>query len=222
MTEEAVSVRSARRTALIVLAVLSVVFGPLATEAAAAEGQIVTQAEAFVDGDGDREFDHAFEIHDLDSPVVDSANVAVAHARGCTGCQAVALSFQIVLLQQPVHTIEPENLAVSLNEECTGCDAAAGAYQFVVGRGEPIRLTPSGYRELAQVRAEVARLQALRLSGPATVARADSLADEVRAILAKQVKPVDEWTQIVIDEHRFRSVGDGPPDESSTTVTAAA
>lgn len=222
MTEEAVGVRSVRRTAMIVLAILSVVFGPLATEVAAAEERIVTEAEAFVDNDGDREFDHAFEIHDLYSAVVDPANYALAHARGCTGCQAVALSFQIVLLQQPAHTIRPENLAVSWNEECTGCDAAAGAYQFVVGRGEPIRLTPTGYRQLARVRGKVASLQASGLSGPAMVARADTLADEVRAILAKQVKPIDEWTQVVIDEHRFRSVGDGPPDESSTTVTAAA
>lgn len=220
MTEEAVRVRSAGRTVLIVVAVLSVVFGPLAAEAAAAEERIVTEAEAFVDSDGDRDFDHAFEIHHLDSPVVDPANYAVAHARGCTGCQAVALSFQIVLLQQQAHTVKPENLAVSLNEECTGCDAAAGAYQFVVGRGESIRLTPTGYRQLARVRGKVARLQASGLSGPAMVARADRLADEVRAILAKQVKPIDQWTQVVIDEHRFRSVGDGPPDESSTTVAA--
>lgn len=56
-----------------------------------------------------------------------------------------------MLLQQPAEVVEPENLAVSLNEECSGCDVAAGANQFVVGRGEPIRLNPTGQKQLARV-----------------------------------------------------------------------
>lgn len=222
MNEQAVSQPVFARTAAVVVAVMSMVFSLVAAAPAAAEERIVTSAEAFVEGDGDRQFDHAFEIHELDDPVVDPGNVASAHARRCTGCQAVALSFQIVLLQQPAKVVEPENLAVSLNEECSGCDVAAGAYQFVVGRGEPIRLTPTGYRELALVRGEVARLRASGLSGPATVAEADKLADQVRAILAEEVEPVGRWTQVVIDDRRFRSLGNGQPEQSSATVFAAA
>jgi hypothetical protein len=187
---------------------------------AGAGDSVVTTAEAFVDRDFDRDFEYAFDIEDLDSPVVDPENLAVAHARRCTGCKAVGLSFQIVLLQQPATTVAAENLAVAVNEECTSCDAAAGAYQFIVGRGEPIRLTQAGYEQLADVRKRVALLEASTLTGPEMVARADQLADEVRAILSKEVRPLSEDYGAVIDDRRFRSFGDGTSQESSTTMTA--
>jgi hypothetical protein len=82
--------------------------------------------------------------------------------------------------------VEPENLALSLNEECSGCDASAGAYQFV-GRGEPIRLTPTGHKQLARVQGEVVGLRASRRSGPEIVAKADKLADKVRVIREDEV-----------------------------------
>lgn len=204
------------------MAAVIAVVGSVLTPPAYADERIVTEAEAFVDQDGDRDFDYAFEVHDLDSPVVDPGNVATAHALGCVQCQAVALSFQVVLVQGVAEVVEPENLAVSLNEECTRCDAAAGAYQFVVGRGEPIRLTPTGRRQLAVVRGEVARLQASKLRGPAIVAEADKLADRVRAILEDHVEPVGDPSQVVIDERRFRSVDNAPSQQSSTTVFSAA
>lgn len=204
------------------MAVIVMVVGSIFSLPALADERIVTEAEAFVDEDGHRDFDHVFEVHDLDSPVVDPANLASAHARGCTRCQAVALSFQVVLVQGVAEVVEPENVAVSLNEECSRCDAAAGAYQFVVGRGEPIRLTSTGRRELAQVRVEVARLQTARLSGPVIVARADELADRVRAILESHVEPVAGQAQVVIDDRRFHSIDSGPSQQTSTTVLAAA
>jgi hypothetical protein len=211
------------RRAVVAWVVMGLVFTSFTTAPAAADERIVTRAEAFVEQDGGRAFDDAFEIHELDSPVVDPGNVATAHARRCVGCRAVALSFQIVLLQQPAEVVRPENLAVSLNEECTSCDAASGAYQFVVGRGEPIRLTPTGYRKLALIRGEVARLEVSRLSGPAIVAKADKLADEVRAILKTEVQPVDDWFAVVIDDRRLRSFnGDTPQQSSTTTMTEAA
>ena len=213
--------RPASRALTFVVAILSVLFGPLAAGTAGADDQIITRAEAFVDIDGARDMDTVFEVHDLDSPVVDAGNLAFAHALRCTDCQAVALSFQIVLLQQPVTTLVPENLAVSLNEECTGCDAAAGAYQFIVGRGEPVRLTPTGYQQLGQIRGEVHRLQGSRLSGPETVAAADSLADRIRAILAAEVQPVADGYPPHIEDHRYRAVGNSPVEESSTVVAAA-
>lgn len=209
------------RTLAVALALVGALVASLAGVAGADE-RIVTRAEAFVEVDGRRDFDQTFEIHDLNSGIVDAGNVATAHARRCTGCQAVALSFQVVLVQQPAEVVVPENLAVSLNEECTGCDAAAGAYQFVVGRGEPIRLTPSGHEQLARVRGEVARLQGAMLSGPETLARAGQLADKVRAILVEEVHPVDEWVEILIEDRRSRQTHDGPTQESITTVATAA
>lgn len=50
------------------------------------------------------------------------------------------------------------------------------------------------------------------------MAKADKLANKVRAILEDEVEPVGSWTQVVIDDRRFRSLGDGLPQQSSTTV----
>jgi hypothetical protein len=45
------------------------VFGSLAADPAAADHTVVTSAEAFVDRDGNRDFEYAFEIDDIDVPM---------------------------------------------------------------------------------------------------------------------------------------------------------
>jgi hypothetical protein len=173
--------------------------GPLGTGlAAAGDGErLVTSAEAVVTVDKARVFDDAFRVADFEEDVLDAGNYAFAHAKGCEGCQAVALSYQIVLVQEPPEVVTPENLAVSLNEACDSCVAAAGAYQFVVG-GEPVRLTWTGWWKLGSIRYRVAQLEDSGLTGPEMVAQADALADEIRAVLKTELRRVDG------DEHRGR------------------
>ncbi len=56
------------------------------------DGRLVTYAEAVVTGDGGFEFDSAFRIADFEEEVLDAGNYAFANAKGCEGCQAVALT----------------------------------------------------------------------------------------------------------------------------------
>jgi len=83
----------------------------LVTGVARADGNgdshVVTSAQAEVTVDNQRVFDDAFRIVESEGAVVNAANYT--HAKGCQGCQAVAISFQIVLVQEPPENITPEN-----------------------------------------------------------------------------------------------------------------
>ncbi len=212
---------SLRRRAFASFAAAAVLFtGPVAGAARADDKQAVTSATAEVTRDNQYRFDDAFRIVESEGDVVDAANYAYAHAKGCEGCTAVALSFQIVLVQEPPETVTPENAAVALNELCDSCDAAAGAYQFVVG-GQPVRLTGSGRQQLDDVRKQVDALRTSGLSGPAMVAQADALADQVRSILKTELRSTDENGhgdgKAKVDERRTHEDGpDGRSDDAQT------
>jgi hypothetical protein len=188
-----------------------VVAGPLAAGAALADddggGRLVTSAEAVVTRDGRMQFDSAFRIADLDEDVVDPGNYAFAHAKGCEGCQAVALSYQIVLVQRPPDVVTPENISVALNEECASCVAASGAYQFVVG-GEPVELTWDGRKQLKDIAGRVEALRRSGLPGPDMVDQADLLADEIDGVLKTQLRSVDgdDDHKGRVEEHRVKEV----------------
>jgi hypothetical protein len=86
---------------------------------------------------------------------VTSANVARAVAHDCTGCQAVAVAFQAVLVTGNPRTVAPRNIAFANNVRCTGCAAFAFAFQYVVSTGGPARLSPAGMQGIQALRQEV-------------------------------------------------------------------
>jgi putative peptide zinc metalloprotease protein len=117
--------------------------------AQAATGENVAFAE--VTTDQGSAFDSAWDIERQRGGVVDQLNRAEARA-SCTGCEATAIAFQIVLAWGRPNPVVPQNVAVAVNENCTGCVAAAHARQFVRVLDAPSRLTGAGRAELAQVR----------------------------------------------------------------------
>jgi len=191
---------------------LLLVTGPIGAGIAGADdggdGRLVTSAEAVVTRDGRLAFDSAFRIADFEENVLDAGNYAFANAKGCEDCQAVALSYQIVLVQQPPTVVTPENVAVSLNENCQSCDSAASAYQFVVG-GAPIQLTWDGRKQLKDIEGRVAALRKSGLTGPEVVAKADALADEISTVLKTQLRAVDETGEHhgQVEERRVKDKG---------------
>jgi putative peptide zinc metalloprotease protein len=62
---------------------------------------------------------------------VDTTNEAYAFA-SCTGCTAVAVSFQVVLIVGQADVVIPQNLSAAVNYECVECVAFALASQLVV------------------------------------------------------------------------------------------
>ena len=119
-------------------------------------------AQATIEQDGGRAFDFAWDISHQRGGVVDQANKAHAAAR-CMDCEATAIAFQIVLVSGAPSTAAPTNEAVALNLECTRCEVVAEARQFVRVLDAPARLTGTGRRELRDVRADLAALDAADL-----------------------------------------------------------
>ena len=80
-----------------------------------------------------------------------SANIASATSTDCTGCRAVAVAFQAVVLTGDPNVVTPSNAAVAVNGGCTGCDTFAFAYQDIVMTSAAASLSPAGVAELRSV-----------------------------------------------------------------------
>jgi hypothetical protein len=140
---------------------------------------------------------------------VTSENVARARAHDCTGCQAVSVAFQAVLMRGNPHVVTPFNFADAENVNCDGCAAVAWAFQYVVTTDGPERLSPTAQQELA----------ALRQSVTATLAADQTLDDFITAMNAAQAK----FKQLVDDDIR-RSGGtphDGEMHEAEDATPGA-
>jgi putative peptide zinc metalloprotease protein len=187
------------RIRILLLALLAVL--TLATPLAGAQsndtqGPQNNQATAEARHAGDSVIDLAFSVRENASEVIDDTNSAVAYA-SCEACRAVAIAFQIVIVQGDPNTVTPTNVAVAVNNECQGCSTLALAYQFVVGYGEPVEFTEEGLRRLEKIRREFAKLEEeyANLTNEEIQARTDAFAAEIRDILATELVPVDKTSQ---------------------------
>lgn len=179
-----------------------------------AAAQQDTAAVAVNTRDGASIFRFAFSIRQVMGGTVDVDNAAVAWA-SCSDCRTVAVSFQIVLVQGDVESLSTDNLAVAVNYECTTCETLASAYQFVIG-GAPMRLTPEGRRQLAQVHrrlAELARRQENMTLGEIG-AELDAIAADIAAVLKTELEPIDRQEAPEGDDVEGT---DGTGDSTTTT-----
>ncbi|MET0480660.1 MAG: hypothetical protein ABWZ69_04830 [Mycetocola sp.] len=112
-----------------------------------------SQALAVATEDGSVVYDVAFALVWADGDRVDTTNEAYAFA-SCTGCAAVAVSFQVVLIAGQASVVVPQNLSAAVNYECVECVTFALASQLVVTLDGP--LTDSSTAELERLWAEIA------------------------------------------------------------------
>jgi putative peptide zinc metalloprotease protein len=152
--------RRARRSAILVAAVLACVL-PLGSAQAAPGTENV--ATAITEQDESRVFDFAWDVSmQRGDGVVDHVNAATARAR-CIRCGATAIAFQIVLVSGSPATVVPRNTAEAINLECTECVTVAEARQFVRVVPAPVRFTGAGRAILAEVREQLRALEAQNL-----------------------------------------------------------
>ncbi len=156
MTRTKLSSKTAARRITPLLVLLACALPAGSAQAAAATENVAT---ATIEQDGGRAFDFAWDIAKQRGGVVDHANKAHAAAR-CIGCEATAIAFQIVIASD-AERVAPSNQAVALNLECTQCEVVAEARQFVRVVDAPVRLTGRGRSDLADVRDDLADLEAL-------------------------------------------------------------
>jgi len=119
---------------------------PFAKPDAASEGD--TQALAVATADDSVVYDVAFALVWADESTVDTTNEAYAFA-SCSGCAAVAVSFQVVLIVGEADVVVPQNLSAAVNYQCIECVAYALASQLVVTiDGPPDATTLAALEEL--------------------------------------------------------------------------
>jgi hypothetical protein len=167
-----------RRKGLPALLVLACVLPAGSAQAASTENV----AEAVVAQDQTKAFDFAWDIDRQRGGVVDHLNRAEARA-SCTGCEATAIAFQVVLAWGSPNPVVPQNLAVAVNQNCTGCVAAAHARQFVRVLDAPSRFTGRGRAELADVRRDLRALEAQNLSPGQLFAAVEKQESRVKEVL---------------------------------------
>ena len=207
---------------LALLAMLACCAAPALAADQGLNGAKDNEAVAQPTGAGDSVIDLAFSVRETASDVVDETNTAVAYAN-CEACRAVAIAFQIVIVQGSPSTVTPQNVAVAVNDQCPDCSTLALAYQFVVGRGEPVEFTRRGLARLAAVRVRLALLERQygRLTNEQIRARTDAFAEEIRDILANDLVPAGTSGRRGQPIDRDETAQDDRGDPTATTTTPA-
>jgi putative peptide zinc metalloprotease protein len=139
--------------------------------------------------DGTTVFKVAFAIRHVMGDVVDQTNGAVAYA-SCTDCAAVAIAFEIVLVEGDPSTVTPTNVAIAFNENCDTCVAVAEAYQFVLGTGGLVHFDSEGNRILSEIRRQLHSLRKEGLTLDQLQAELDSIAAQIADVLANHLVAV--------------------------------
>jgi hypothetical protein len=96
-----------------------------------------------------------FEVGSTGADRVTSTNLAIARPHDCTGCEALAASYQAVFMTGNPSYVSPRNAAVATNENCTSCGSFAFAYQYVLSTDGPVYLSESGRDQIRDIRAAV-------------------------------------------------------------------
>ncbi len=96
-----------------------------------------TQALAVNTTDGTTRYDVAFALVWADDGTVLNTNEAYAFA-SCTGCAAVAVGFQVVLVLGQADVVVPQNLSAAVNYNCVQCVAYSLAQQLVLTLDGPL------------------------------------------------------------------------------------
>jgi putative peptide zinc metalloprotease protein len=143
-------------------------------------------AVAINEEDGTSIFKLAFHIRRITDEVVDPTNLALAYS-SCENCRTVAISIQVVLVASDPRIVAPENLALAVNFECTMCETFASAYQFVLGTGDDFHFSKEGRRAIRDIHKQLRDLRHSELSIPELDAEVDRLADELFAVIKKEI-----------------------------------
>lgn len=79
-------------------------------------------------------------------------NLAYAYSHGCaSGCESIAVAYQVVLVDQQNSSQSPQNAAVAINDSCTGCATFAYADQYAVDVPPGTHLSDHARQELDQI-----------------------------------------------------------------------
>jgi putative peptide zinc metalloprotease protein len=172
---------------VLALAIALLCLGALPAVAGGPNNLVFSDATADANGAGTFDTHSNMVAMPTGTDEVTSANVARAMAHDCTGCQAVAVAFQAVLVTGNPRTVAPRNIAYANNVRCTGCAAFAFAFQYVVSTGGPARLSPAGMQGIQALRREVADDLATDLTPDDLNVRLTDIGDRFQALVDREI-----------------------------------
>jgi hypothetical protein len=178
-----------RRFAITIVMTVAMTLGAIASPSiAAAEGGHNNIVVVKNSTDATTNARSGLAVSEAPGDTVDNQNVAYANSHDCTGCGAVAVAMQVIVVEGNPHDFEPANAAVAVNTNCISCHSFAFAFQYVVQPGDDVHLDGDAHRQLHDLRERVAQ-----------VAEADLSHDDMKA----QLQPLfDELVKIVNDNLR--------------------
>ncbi len=140
------------------------------------------QALAVATQDGSVAYDVAFALVWADEGRAVNVNEAYALA-SCTGCAAVAVAFQVVLVVGQADVVVPQNIAAAVTYRCVDCVTYALAVQLVLTLTGP--LSPETSARLDELWAQIAEFGASVQDVPL-----DEIRDRLTAFEAELVELV--------------------------------
>jgi putative peptide zinc metalloprotease protein len=176
-----------RLIAVLTLAIALLGLGALPAVAGGPNNVVFSDATADAGGAATFDTHSSMVVGATGTDEVSSANVARAVAHDCTGCQAVAVAFQAVLMTGNPRTVAPRNIAFANNVRCNGCAAFAFAFQYVVSTGGPARLSPAGMQGIQALRQEVADDLATDLTPEDLNARLTDIGHRFQALVDNEI-----------------------------------
>jgi putative peptide zinc metalloprotease protein len=119
-----------------------------------AGASVLNKAEAVTSGAGPRtQSKAAFDVGNVDRPLVVSSNSAIARSNNCTGCRSEAVAFDVLVYAGNPWSVHVSNTALATQVRCNLCATVAYATQLVVG-GPGVKLDLSGKAALKALKAD--------------------------------------------------------------------
>jgi hypothetical protein len=178
------------RRVIAILIFTLVLLGFAALPAVAGGGpdnNVFSEATAAPDGTPVTVERSSLQVAPTGADQVTSQNSAQAYSHDCTGCRAVAVALQAVIITGKPSTVAPVNVGLAVNERCLRCATFAFAYQYVVSTDNADEVSRSARRTVWQLRQEAADLARSGLPFAELDARLQDVAKRLRSAVDAEI-----------------------------------
>jgi hypothetical protein len=175
-----------RVIAILTFTLVLLGFAALPAVAGGPDNVVFSEATAAPDGAPATVERSSLQMTLSDSGEVTSRNVAQAYSHDCTGCRAVAVALQAVIVTGDPSTVAPVNISAAVNERCSSCATYAFAYQYVVSADDD-DVSWSTRRTISQLRREAADLARSGLPFPELDAQLRDVAARLKSTVDAEI-----------------------------------
>jgi hypothetical protein len=206
-----------RLAAVLALTFALLSFAVLPAVAGGPNNVVLSEATASPEGAPATVERSSFQVLPTRTDELTSRNLAQAYSHDCTGCRAVAVALQAVIVTGDPSTVAPVNVSAAVNERCSRCATYAFAYQYVVSADRPDEVSGSTRRTLWQLRREADDLAHSGLPFPELDAKLRNVAARLKATVdAELARDGAKRRDDREDEHTDVAAPDSAPAPAAT------